>query len=72
VGAAVLVGGQIYGGCNIENSSYDLTICADQVIFRVIASTQDRHIQAIPVTCPDAPPIRLRGKGCPVVPDTRS
>ena len=32
VGAAVLTAsGEIFGGCNIENSSYSLTCCAERV-----------------------------------------
>ena len=39
VGAAVLTkDGQIYTGCNIENASYSLTICAERVaLFSAIA-----------------------------------
>ena len=39
VGAAVLIDtGEIIGGCNIENSSYSLTCCAERVaIFKAIA-----------------------------------
>ncbi len=39
VGAAVLtVDGQIFTGCNIENSSFSLTICAERVaIFKAIS-----------------------------------
>jgi cytidine deaminase len=39
VGAALLTSdGQIFTGCNIENSSYGLTICAERVaIFKAIS-----------------------------------
>ncbi len=39
VGAALLTeDGKIFGGCNIENSSYGLTICAERVaIFKAVS-----------------------------------
>jgi len=39
VGAAVLTqDGRIIGGCNVENASYGLTICAERVaLFRAVA-----------------------------------
>jgi cytidine deaminase len=40
VGAAILTAnGEIFTGCNIENSSYGLTICAERVaVFNAISS----------------------------------
>lgn len=56
VGAAVLAGGRFFTGCNIENASYGLTICAERAaIFRAVAAGQ-RRVEAIAVTCPDALP----------------
>jgi len=50
VGAALLAtDGQIYTGCNIENSSYGLTICAERTaIFKAI-SEGERNFRAIAV-----------------------
>jgi cytidine deaminase len=50
VGAAVRTkSGRIYTGCNVENASYGLTICAERVaIFKAI-SEGDRGFDAIAV-----------------------
>jgi cytidine deaminase len=54
VGAAVLAGGEIFSGCNIENASYGLTICAERVaIFKAVTAGHNT-IEAIAVVCPDA------------------
>ena len=56
VGAAVLVDGHTYSGCNIENASYGLTICAERAAIFGAVSAGGRRLQALAVTCPDAPP----------------
>jgi len=50
VGAAVLTAaGGYFAGCNIENSSFGLTVCAERVaIFKAI-SEGERHFDAIAV-----------------------
>jgi len=50
VGAALLTGGnKVYTGCNIESSSYSLTICAERTaIFKAI-SEGERKFKAIAV-----------------------
>jgi len=54
VGAAVLANGKIYTGCNIENASYGLTICAERVaIFKAMADGK-RNINAIAISCIDS------------------
>lgn len=54
VGAAVISkDGRIFRGCNIENASYGLTICAERVaIFNAISSGV-RDIVAIALSCDD-------------------
>ena len=50
VGAAVLSGGKVYRGCNIENASYGATICAERTaIFKAI-SEGNRTIEMIAIT----------------------
>ncbi|MGB7435320.1 MAG: cytidine deaminase [Candidatus Acidiferrum sp.] len=50
VGAALRTGsGKIYGGCNVENATYGLTVCAERVaIFKAI-SEGERTFDAIAV-----------------------
>jgi len=52
VGAAVqAASGKIYRGCNIESSSYGLTMCAERVaIFNAISSGETEIVQIAVVT----------------------
>jgi cytidine deaminase len=53
VGAAVLAAGSHYIGCNIENASYGLTVCAERVaIWNGIANGR-RQLDALAVNCLD-------------------
>jgi len=57
VGAALLTkSGQVYTGCNVENASYGLTICAERVALTKAVSEGHRQFQAIAVVCPSAKP----------------
>lgn len=55
VGAALLTtSGEIFCGCNVENASYGLTICAERVaVFRAVAEGA-RHFQALALSVPGA------------------
>jgi len=51
VGAALLAAsGRIYGGCNIESSSYGLTICAERVALFKALSEGERQFSHLAVT----------------------
>jgi len=50
VGAALLTTrGNIYSGCNIENISYGLTVCAERVALFKAVSEGEREFKAIAV-----------------------
>ncbi|GAW93434.1 cytidine deaminase [Calderihabitans maritimus] len=50
VGAALLTrSGKIFSGCNVENASYGLTICAERVAVVKAISEGERYFHAIAV-----------------------
>lgn len=56
VGAAVLAAdGSIHTGCNVENASYGLTICAERVAATGAVSSGQRQIIAVAVSAPKVP-----------------
>jgi cytidine deaminase len=56
VGAALLAGGRLYTGVNIEISSYGLTLCAERAALAAALSAGSSPITAVAVACIDAPP----------------
>lgn len=57
VGAAVLSAeGEIFAGCNVENASYGLTICAERnAIFQAVANGRRSFSAVVIVTPTDLP-----------------
>ena len=57
VGAALLCeGGEIITGCNVENASYGLTICAERVAIFNAVSQGLRKFTAVAIATADAGP----------------
>ena len=60
VGAAVLGGsGKIYPGCNVENASYGLTICAERVAAGRAVAEGETEIKAVAIYTPTLNPTML-------------
>ncbi len=57
VGAALLTeSGEIISGCNVENASYGLTICAERVAFSTAVAAGHRRFQALAIATPGGHP----------------
>ncbi|HEU5314497.1 MAG TPA: cytidine deaminase, partial [Chloroflexota bacterium] len=53
---AVRAGDRTYAGCNVENASYGLTICAERAaVFAAVAAGETRLEEVAVVTDTDAP-----------------
>jgi cytidine deaminase len=53
VGAALLTAsGKVYTGCNVENASYGLTICAERVAITKAVSEGEKKFRAIAIVAP--------------------
>ena len=64
VGAALeLEDGSIVTGCNVENASYPLTVCAERVAVGTAVAAGHRHIRAVAVTAPKVDSVTPCG-GC--------
>ena len=50
VGAALLAkSGKVYSGCNIESSSFSLTICAERTAIFKAVSESEKHFRAMAI-----------------------
>ena len=57
VGAALRTrGGRIFRGCNIENASYGLTVCAERVALLTALAEGEREFDSIAVVSDATPP----------------
>lgn len=57
VGAAVLgESGKLYSGCNVENASYGLTVCAERTAILKAISEGEKKIRAIAIACSSGKP----------------
>lgn len=68
VGAAVLgTSGRVYSGCNVENISLGLTICAERnAVFQAIAAGE-KELLALVIVSPDDEPVMPCGACLQVV-----